>query len=152
MLPPNVVSLLMPVRAASSAGKPLIPVVFFCPLQTLMYTAITYPMLQLEWTAAKVFWYLLMQVTPKQPSNACVFETFLYAASCYTVAPLLCFCVLSQHRRTSENSCVCASQFTCLQYMTNFGALTIAITPNEQAGSHSPAACLAVCLAMKGAE
>jgi hypothetical protein len=32
------------------------------PLQTLMYTAITYPMLQLEWTAAKVFWYLLMQV------------------------------------------------------------------------------------------
>ena len=31
--------------------------------------------------------------------------------------------------------CVCASQFTCLQYMTNFGALTIAITPNEQAGS-----------------
>jgi hypothetical protein len=31
---------------------------------------------------------------------------------------------------------VCVLQFTCLQYMTNFGALTIAITPNEQACSH----------------
>lgn len=53
------------------------------------------------------------------------------------------------------DKCVCASQFTCLQYMTNFGALTIAITPNEQAGSWvancaQPFACPAVRTDLKG--
>lgn len=33
-----------------------------------MYTAITYPMLQLEWTTAKVLWYLLMQASDAQSS------------------------------------------------------------------------------------
>lgn len=36
--------------------------------QTVMYSAITYPMLQLEWTAAKVFWYLAMQVRDRSAS------------------------------------------------------------------------------------
>lgn len=39
---------------------------FLCSMcvQTVIYTVITYPMLQLEWTAAKFFWYAFMQVRP----------------------------------------------------------------------------------------
>jgi hypothetical protein len=126
------------------------------PLQTLMYTAITYPMLQLEWTAAKVFWYLLMQVKPVD--MRILLSTFLCPASCCIIAPRLAlgfrvsrvFC--SGQETFTEDKRVCVLQFTCLQYMTNFGALTIAITPNEQAGTRLLAACLAVCLAMKVAE
>ena len=59
------------------------------PPQTLMYTAITYPMLQLEWTAAKVFWYLLMQVNAVDLVICLLLSTFPQSANCWIIAPLL---------------------------------------------------------------